>query len=63
MEFLWRNGVSWCPSLWFAQMDEMITNIREVFVSNLEDLAWMDAETKKAAEEKVRLIFISLFQF
>uniref|UniRef100_A0A673I643 Neprilysin n=1 Tax=Sinocyclocheilus rhinocerous TaxID=307959 RepID=A0A673I643_9TELE len=38
-------------------MDEMITNIREVFVSNLDDLAWMDAETKKAAEEKVRLIF------
>uniref|UniRef100_A0A9J7XSE5 Neprilysin n=2 Tax=Cyprinus carpio TaxID=7962 RepID=A0A9J7XSE5_CYPCA len=32
--------------------DMMITNIREVFVSNLDDLAWMDAETKKAAEEK-----------
>ncbi len=43
-------------------MDEMITNIREVFVSNLDDLAWMDAETKKAAEEKVRLIFKSVFQ-
>ncbi|KAG1955359.1 neprilysin isoform a [Pimephales promelas] len=37
-------------------MDEMITNIREVFVSNLYDLAWMDAETKKAAEEKARTI-------
>ncbi|KAF4101555.1 neprilysin-like isoform X1 [Onychostoma macrolepis] len=37
-------------------MDEMITNIREVFVSNLDDLAWMDAETKKAAEEKARAI-------
>lgn len=46
--------------LWFAQMDEMITNIREVFVSNLDDLAWMDVETKKAAEEKVRLIFFKL---
>uniref|UniRef100_A0A8C1VD71 Neprilysin n=1 Tax=Cyprinus carpio TaxID=7962 RepID=A0A8C1VD71_CYPCA len=42
--------------------DMMITNIREVFVSNLDDLAWMDAETKKAAEEKVRHIFNSMFQ-
>uniref|UniRef100_A0A8C1VHQ5 Neprilysin n=1 Tax=Cyprinus carpio TaxID=7962 RepID=A0A8C1VHQ5_CYPCA len=42
-------------------MDEMITNIREVFVSNLDDLAWMDAETKKAAEEKVRHIFNSIY--
>lgn len=41
-------------------MDEMITNIREVFVSNLDDLAWMDAETKKAAEEKVTFIFCVL---
>uniref|UniRef100_A0A665TET8 Neprilysin n=1 Tax=Echeneis naucrates TaxID=173247 RepID=A0A665TET8_ECHNA len=31
---------------------EMIKDIREVFISNLDDLAWMDAETKKAAEEK-----------
>lgn len=37
-------------------MDEMITNIREVFVSNLDELTWMDAETKKAAEEKARAI-------
>ncbi|XP_066541497.1 neprilysin-like [Hoplias malabaricus] len=37
-------------------MDEMITNIREVFVSNLHDLTWMDGETKKAAEEKARAI-------
>ena len=34
-------------------MDEMIASIREVFISNLDDLPWMDAETKKAAEEKV----------
>lgn len=34
-------------------MEEMITDIREVFISNLDDLAWMDVETKKAAEEKV----------
>uniref|UniRef100_A0A8D3C7S8 Neprilysin n=1 Tax=Scophthalmus maximus TaxID=52904 RepID=A0A8D3C7S8_SCOMX len=32
---------------------EMIKDIREVFISNLDDLTWMDAETKKAAEEKV----------
>lgn len=38
------------------QMEEMIKDIREVFISNLEDLTWMDAETKKAAEEKVMVI-------
>ncbi|XP_017564510.1 neprilysin isoform X1 [Pygocentrus nattereri] len=37
-------------------MDEMIANIREVFVSNLHDLTWMDDETKKSAEEKARAI-------
>uniref|UniRef100_A0A3B3U5L9 Neprilysin n=1 Tax=Poecilia latipinna TaxID=48699 RepID=A0A3B3U5L9_9TELE len=34
----------------------MIKDIREVFISNLNDLAWMDEETKKAAEEKARAI-------
>ncbi|KAM6961466.1 neprilysin-like [Aplochiton taeniatus] len=34
------------------QMDEMIAAIREVFINNLHDLTWMDAATKKAAEEK-----------
>lgn len=34
-------------------MEEMIKDIREVFISNLDDQTWMDAETKKAAEEKV----------
>lgn len=38
------------------QMEEMIKDIRQVFISNLNDLTWMDAETKKAAEEKVLLI-------
>ncbi|XP_058490717.1 neprilysin-like isoform X2 [Solea solea] len=37
-------------------MEEMIKNIREVFISNLEDLTWMDAETRKSAEEKARAI-------
>uniref|UniRef100_A0A4W6BZ76 Neprilysin n=1 Tax=Lates calcarifer TaxID=8187 RepID=A0A4W6BZ76_LATCA len=37
-------------------MEEMIKDIREVFISNLNDLTWMDAETKKAAEEKARAI-------
>lgn len=32
----------------------MIAQIREVFVETLDDLTWMDAETKKKAEEKVR---------
>uniref|UniRef100_A0A3Q3WI10 Neprilysin n=1 Tax=Mola mola TaxID=94237 RepID=A0A3Q3WI10_MOLML len=34
----------------------MIKDIREVFISNLDDLTWMDALTKKAAEEKARAI-------
>ncbi|KAG7268361.1 hypothetical protein CRUP_019571, partial [Coryphaenoides rupestris] len=33
-------------------MEEMIADIREVFLSNLDELTWMDAETKKAAKEK-----------
>uniref|UniRef100_A0A3P9N4P3 Neprilysin n=1 Tax=Poecilia reticulata TaxID=8081 RepID=A0A3P9N4P3_POERE len=37
-------------------MEEMIKDIREVFISNLNDLTWMDEETKKAAEEKARAI-------
>ncbi|KAL0973516.1 hypothetical protein UPYG_G00205140 [Umbra pygmaea] len=37
-------------------MDEMIAAIREVFISNLKYLDWMDAETKKAAEEKALAI-------
>uniref|UniRef100_A0A4W5R5Z8 Neprilysin n=1 Tax=Hucho hucho TaxID=62062 RepID=A0A4W5R5Z8_9TELE len=34
----------------------MISVIREVFISNLDHLRWMDAETKKAAEEKAQAI-------
>ncbi|XP_077466758.1 neprilysin-like [Stigmatopora argus] len=37
-------------------MEEMIKEIRDVFISNLKELTWMDAVTKKAAEEKVRAI-------
>ncbi|CAN9511474.1 unnamed protein product [Ophioblennius macclurei] len=37
-------------------MEEMIKDIREVFISTLDDLTWMDSETKKAAEEKARAI-------
>lgn len=33
-------------------VQEMIAQIREVFVHTLEELTWMDAETKKKAEEK-----------
>lgn len=35
------------------QILEMIKDIQEVFISNLQDLTWMDEQTKKAAEEKV----------
>lgn len=38
------------------QMEEMIREIREVFINNLQELTWMDEETKKAAEEKVLCI-------
>ncbi|XP_054901742.1 neprilysin-like isoform X2 [Poeciliopsis prolifica] len=37
-------------------MEELIKDIREVFISNLNDLSWMDEKTKKAAEEKARTI-------
>uniref|UniRef100_A0A1A8HY32 Neprilysin n=1 Tax=Nothobranchius kuhntae TaxID=321403 RepID=A0A1A8HY32_NOTKU len=37
-------------------MEEMIKDLREVFISNIDELTWMDAETKKAAEEKARAI-------
>jgi predicted metalloendopeptidase len=46
----------------------LIAQIREVFIQTLDDLTWMDAETKKKAEEKVnnkkgiqKKIFFSLF--
>lgn len=32
----------------------MIAQIRDVFIQTLDDLTWMDAETKKRAEEKVK---------
>ncbi|XP_074498372.1 neprilysin-like isoform X2 [Sebastes fasciatus] len=37
-------------------MEEMIKDIRAVFISDLEGQTWMDAETKKLAEEKARAI-------
>ncbi|XP_034024150.1 neprilysin-like isoform X2 [Thalassophryne amazonica] len=37
-------------------MEEMIADIRAEFIANLEDLTWMDAETKKAAKEKALAI-------
>uniref|UniRef100_A0A6J0SRQ7 Neprilysin n=1 Tax=Pogona vitticeps TaxID=103695 RepID=A0A6J0SRQ7_9SAUR len=37
-------------------VQEMIAQIREVFIHTLEELTWMDAETKKKAEEKATAI-------
>ncbi|XP_060623651.2 neprilysin [Anolis sagrei] len=37
-------------------VQDMITQIREVFIHTLEELTWMDAETKKKAEEKALAI-------
>ena len=38
---------------WF-KVEDLIAQIREVFIQTLDDLTWMDAETKKKAEEKVK---------
>lgn len=35
------------------QIIEMIKEIQDVFIHNLEQLTWMDAQTKEAAKEKV----------
>ncbi|KAM7044112.1 neprilysin [Acridotheres tristis] len=37
-------------------VEEMIADIRDVFIKTLDELSWMDAETKKRAEEKARAI-------
>lgn len=38
---------------WF-KVEDLIAQIRAVFIQTLDDLTWMDAETKKKAEEKVK---------
>lgn len=37
-------------------VEDLITQIREVFIQTLDHLTWMDAETKKKAEEKALAI-------
>ncbi|XP_071608981.1 neprilysin isoform X1 [Heliangelus exortis] len=37
-------------------VEEMIADIRDVFIKTLDDLTWMDAETKKRAEQKATAI-------
>ncbi|MBZ3872460.1 Neprilysin [Sciurus carolinensis] len=37
-------------------VEDLIAQIREVFIHTLDDLTWMDAETKKRAEEKALAI-------
>uniref|UniRef100_A0A8C3V2U2 Neprilysin n=1 Tax=Catharus ustulatus TaxID=91951 RepID=A0A8C3V2U2_CATUS len=37
-------------------VEEMIADIRDVFIKTLDELSWMDAETKKKAEQKARAI-------
>uniref|UniRef100_A0A8C4MX16 Neprilysin n=1 Tax=Equus asinus asinus TaxID=83772 RepID=A0A8C4MX16_EQUAS len=37
-------------------VENLIAQIREVFIQTLDDLTWMDAETKKKAEEKALAI-------
>ncbi|XP_076138077.1 neprilysin-like isoform X1 [Alosa pseudoharengus] len=39
-----------------SMMDELIAEIRDVFISNLNDLPWMDSETKKEAAKKALAI-------
>lgn len=35
------------------QVEDMVTKVKWAFEDNLEGVSWMDAETKKAAKEKV----------
>ncbi|KAI1236050.1 hypothetical protein IHE44_0002146 [Lamprotornis superbus] len=42
-----------CSLSW---VEEMIADIRDVFIKTLDELSWMDAETKKRAEQKARAI-------
>ncbi|XP_068000978.1 neprilysin [Melanerpes formicivorus] len=37
-------------------VEEMIADIRDVFIKTLDELSWMDAETKKKAEQKAMAI-------
>ncbi|XP_041127018.1 neprilysin-like isoform X2 [Polyodon spathula] len=37
-------------------VDEMIAQIREVFIQSLDEIEWMDVETKRKAEEKAKAI-------
>ncbi|KAM9007205.1 neprilysin isoform 1-T2 [Ara ararauna] len=37
-------------------VEEMIADIRDVFIKTLDELTWMDAETKTKAEQKARAI-------
>ncbi|XP_006016519.1 neprilysin isoform X1 [Alligator sinensis] len=37
-------------------VENMIADIREVFIKTLDELSWMDAETKKKAEQKAKAI-------
>lgn len=41
-------------SVFLPQMDELIAEIRDVFITNLNGLSWMDTATKNAAAQKVR---------
>lgn len=36
-----------------SKVEEMIADIRDVFIKTLDELTWMDLETKKKAEQKV----------
>lgn len=43
-----------CLPFFLFEVEDLIAQIRDVFIQTLDDLTWMDAETKKKAEEKVR---------
>lgn len=46
----WSGAVCLC----IPQVEDMVTKIKWAFEDNLQHVSWMDAETKKAAKEKVR---------
>ena len=55
--WLWKNNWiilgGFVTVLYFSKVEEMIADIRDIFIKTLDELTWMDAETKKKAEQKV----------
>ena len=51
--FHWRSFSHLLGVCFVLQAEEMIHDIRQVFLANLEKVEWMDEETKQKAKDKV----------